>query len=142
MHWNRDLPQLYDIESSYPDPVFHPTPSLDSQNYGERSHRRSQRTGRSKLYRDQLTDVVTTLHQLSAKNRKVDPICPSPQSFYQPIKILQRPKEKSTVPLRQAPKSYFSKPLSQRQAEYAQHRARIFKYKLRPGIFHAHFFPP
>ena len=78
VHWNRDLPQLYNIESSYPDPEFNPTPSLESQNYGERSHRRSQRTGRSKLYRDQLTDVVTTLHQLSAKNRKVCLLYTSP----------------------------------------------------------------
>ena len=46
------------------------------------------------------------------------------------------------VPLRQAPKPYFSKPLSQSQAEYAQHRASIFEYKLHPGVFHAHFFPP
>ena len=60
-----------------------------------------------------------------------------------PIRILQRPKQPQSVNnLKQPNQPSNRKSLAQRQAEYAQYRAKVFGYKLQPGIFHATFFPP
>ena len=59
---------------------------------------------------------------------------------YTKVTILQRPKPTISSTIRRTPKSFFNKPLSQRQEEYAQHRARIFGIK-EYGTFYAKFFP-
>ena len=59
---------------------------------------------------------------------------------YTKVTILQRPKPTKSTTIRRTPKSFFNKPLSQRQEEYAQHRARIFGIK-EYGTFYAKFFP-
>ena len=106
-----------------------------------------QQTNRLKKYRDQLIDVVITQHLLNSKQHGTEPRCPSPKTLLKqptnPIRILQRPKQTQTVDnLKQPNQPSNRKSLAQRQAEYAQYRAKVFGYKLQPGVFHASFFPP
>merc|ERR1712074_232571 len=48
----------------------------------KQTQRRNKETQKSKQYRDQLTDVVTTLTILEAINNNSEPTCPSPRYFY------------------------------------------------------------
>ena len=48
----------------------------------KQTERRNEKTQRSKQYRDQLTDVVTTLELIEAVNNNTEPNCPSPRYFY------------------------------------------------------------
>ena len=79
---------------------------------------------------DMTVGVVVTLHQLDAINNNTELCCPNPKllSNKSKISILQnKDRQKSISPPKDIPKGN-DKPLHQRQAEYAQHRARIFKY--------------
>ena len=149
LRWKINLTLIYNIE---PNGIQKPTSTENALHNKQRSDKRDLKTNRTKRYRDQLTDVVTTLHQLSAKNKNVDPHCPSPQSFYTPnnmpqhptvFKILQRPhniqnEKHIRTPRMPDPR----KPLEQRLAEYTQHRSKIFGYKLQPDVFNFSFMPP
>ena len=141
VHWKRDLSTFHYIEA---EGEQKPTTATVLQDQEYASTRRSWCTNRSKRYRDQLVDWVTTMHQRHALNTNTEPHCQSPRLILNKprITILQNTnRQESISPPQQIPQGN-RKPLSQRQAEYAQHRARIFDYKLRPGVFHAHFFPP
>ena len=141
VHWNSKLASTHDIEAVGEQK---PTSALLRKQQEQASIKRTCCTNRSSRYRNQLVNVVTTLYQLHAINTNTEPQCPRPRLLYdQPrITILQNPeKPKYVIPPRRVPKGN-EKPLSQRQAEYAQHRSRIFNYKLRPGVFNATFFPP
>merc|ERR1712074_270066 len=48
----------------------------------KQTERRNKRTQKSKQYRDQLTDVITTLELIEAINNNTEPNCPSPRYFY------------------------------------------------------------
>ena len=129
----------------------HPTSIKTAENSKRRSLERDLTTSRTENYRDRLTDAVITLHQWSARNRNVDPHCPSPQSFYRPNKMpqhptvfknLQRPHNlQEDEPIRTPRMPDPRKPLEQRLAEYTQHRSRIYGYKLQPGVFNFSFMP-
>ena len=149
LRWKIDLIQIHNIE---PNGKQKPTSTENALHNKKRSDRRDLETNRTKRYRDQLTDVVTTLHQLSAKNGNVYSQCSSPQSFYRPtktprpptvFKILQRPHNIQEDKIIRTPRMPDpGRPLEQRLAEYTQHRSRIYGYKLKPGIFNFSFMPP
>merc|ERR1712074_129846 len=93
---------------------------------------RSHKVGKSKRYRDQLTDIVTTLHLLEAKNNNTVPQCPSPlyQRSNRPkenVTLLKRPKSPH-LPQNpsESPKTLQPKPLAQREKEYTLARSKIF----------------
>ena len=141
VHWKPELVTLHYIEA---EGEQKPTSASVLQDKEYASTKRSWCTNRSKLYRNQLVDVVVTLHQLDAINNSTELCCPNPKLLTNKSKIAilqNKDRQKPISPLKDIPKGN-DKPLHQRQAEYAQHRARIFNYKLRPGVFHAHFFPP
>ena len=141
VHWSSDAPHVHYIE-----PVGKQQPTPKMEDFMElHDSRRTWTTGRSRQYRNQLIDVVTTLHQLDAINNKTDPKCKDPRTFFKmprwsvfqsskPKPFVHNERTETPIPIR--------KPLAQRQAEYTQHRARIFGTKLQPGIQYANFFPP
>ena len=141
VHWNPELSLIHYIEAIGEQK---PTFISQEQNRIQASTKRSWCTNRSKRYRDQLVDLVVTLHQLHAVNTNTEPHCPSPRNGYNKPKITilknhdrQKPISRPTS----LPKGN-DKPLTQRMADYVQHKARIFNYKLRPGVFNFHFLPP
>ena len=119
---------------------------------------RSSETGRSKLWRDQITDLSTTLCIISSKTEDKDPHCPSPKYFYTKDGVIKRETPSSnlsfhnflptsqykTILQRQIPpamntdsqqtslKIMKTKSFEQRQLEYYQIRAKIFGTKNSP----------
>ena len=102
-----------------------------------------------------LDDLLTKLHLFSTPEYLNQQIATIRQFFnnlhsqnnkpssINKITILQRPKPtKTKLQTIKQSNSSNHKPLTQRLAEYTQHRARIFNYKLQPGIFNFHFLPP
>merc|ERR1712074_93041 len=57
------------------------TPSQHAERT-KQTERRNKKTQKSKQYRDQLTDVVTTLELIDAINNNTEPNCPSPRYLY------------------------------------------------------------
>ena len=123
VHWSSDAPHVHYIE-----PVGKQQPTPKMEDFMElHDSRRTWTTGRSRQYRNQLIDVVTTLHQLDAINNKTDPKCKDPSTFFKMPRwsVFQSSKPKPLVH-NERTETPNRKPLAQRQAEYAQHRARIF----------------
>merc|ERR1712148_7947 len=107
VHWHHNLAQIHYTTPTYqPTKRLEPTPPRESLTL-EYTLKRSQKTGRSKLWRDQVVDIITTLHLQESHNNGTLPNCPSPRDMYQvksinnrqsyltkpktPITILQRP---------------------------------------------------
>ena len=140
VRWQPNLTTIHEIEAEGGQKS---TSAMLLQEKELLNKKRSWCTNRSKRYRDQLVDLVITMHQLDALNTNRKPHCPSPRRIlYKPKRtILQNPNrlESTSLP-KPIPKD--AKPLTQRMAEYTQHKARIFNHELRPGVFNFHFFPP
>ena len=138
--WQPELITVHEIET---EGQQKPTSATLLQQKEHASKKRTWCTNRSKRYRDQLVDWVITLHQLNAINSHTEPHCPNPRLILKPKRtILQNPnKQQSTSPPKPIPRGN-AKPLTQRMAEYTQHKARIFNHELRPGVFNFHFLPP
>ena len=150
MHWNPEAPQIYHIE---PDGESCPTTTTMAKKAKWRSDRRSWITSKSKQYRDQLTDLAVTIHQLAAINNNTEPKCPSPRTFYKgpkreqstpqkQVTVLQRPKETAASPQINTPLGLKApKTLAERQEEYDRARARIFA-RTHPKTLPEQFQPP
>ena len=141
VRWQPQLTTIHDIEA---EGEQRPTSATLLQQKEHAAKKRAWCTNRSMRYREQLVDWVITLHQLHALDSHSEPHCPSPRLIlHQPKRtILQNPnRQGSTSPPRSIPKGN-AKPLTQRMAEYTQHKARIFNHELRPGVFNFHFLPP
>ena len=141
VRWQPKLTTIHDIEAEGEQKL---TSATLLQRKEHAFKKRSWCTNRSRRYRDQLVDWVITLHQLQALNTHSEPHCPSPRLILHKPKrtILQNPnRQKSISPPKRIPKGN-AKPLTQRMAEYTQHKARIFNHELRPGVFNFHFLPP
>ena len=141
VRWQPKLTTIHEIET---EGLQKPTSATLLQQREHASKKRTWCTNRSKRYRDQLVDWVITLHQLNALNSQSEPHCPSPRLILHKPKrtILQNPnRQESTSPPKPIPKGN-AKSLTQRMAEYTQHKARIFNHELRPGVFNFHFLPP
>ena len=141
VRWHPKLTTIHEIET---DGKQNPTSATLLQQKEHASKKRTWCTNRSKRYRDQLVDWVITTHQLDALNSHSEPNCPSPRLILHKPKrtILQRPSSPKPFRPSQSIPSGNAKPLTQRIAEYTQHKARIFDLKLRPGVFNFHFLPP
>ena len=141
VRWQPNLTTIHEIEAEGEQKS---TSATLLQQKEHASKKRTWCTNRTKRYRDQLVDWVITLHQLHALNSHTEPHCPSPRLIInKPTRtILHNPnKQESTSPPKPIPKGN-AKPLTQRMAEYTQHKARIFNHELRPGVFNFHFLPP
>ena len=140
VRWQPELITIHEIET---EGQQKPTSATLLQQKEHASKKRTWCTNRSKRYRDQLVDWVITLHQLNAIDSHTEPHCPNPRLILKPKRtILQNPnKQQSTSPPKPIPRGN-AKPLTQRMAEYTQHKARIFNHELRPGVFNFHFLPP
>ena len=141
VRWQPELTIIHEIET---EGKQKPTSVTLLQQREHASKKRTWCTNRSKRYRDQLVDWVITLHQLHALNSHTEPQCPSPRLIINKPKrtILQNPNKQESASLPKPIPKGNAKPLTQRMAEYTQHKARIFNQKLRPGVFNFHFFPP
>ena len=155
VHWK---PQISKIKYIEPSGKMKPTKTTTALSRELSSLERSSETERSKLWRDQITDLSTTLYLLFSKNENKDPHCPSPRYFYtkdglikretpssnllsqiflptsQYKTILQRPHPPATNTNSQQTslKTTKTKSFEQRQMEYYQIRAKIFGTKTSP----------
>ena len=152
VHWK---PQISKIQFIEPSGKMKPTNTTMALSRELDSLERSSETERSKLWRDQITDLTTTICLISSKNEDKHPYCPSPRLFYsedgaikrqtprselkpfeysitfQPkpkITILPRPTSSrlETAPRQTTLKTLTVKSLEQRKLEYEQIRAKIF----------------
>ena len=140
VQWQPKLTTIHEIET---EGKQKPTSATLLQQKEHASKKRTWCTNRSKRYRDQLVDWVITLHQLHALNSHSEPHCPSPMLILKPKRtILQNPNRREPTSLPKPIPKGNAKPLTQRMAEYTQHKARIFNHELRPGVFNFHFLPP
>ena len=141
VHWNSESPLIHHIEA---EGEQKPTSATLLQQKELAARRRAWCTNRSRRYRDNLVDWVTFMHQRHALNTNTEPHCPSPKLILNKPRITilkNHDRHEPTSPTKPIPKGN-AKPLAQRQAEYAQHRSKVFGYKLQPGTFYSHFFPP
>ena len=141
VRWQPNLTTIHEIEAEGEQKS---TSAMLLQDKEHANKKRSWCTNRSKRYRDQLVDLVITMHQLDALNTHKEPRCPSPRLIFHTSKrtILQNPnRRESTSPSKPIPKGN-AKPLTQRMAEYTQHKARIFNKELRRGVFNFNLLPP
>ena len=141
VRWKSELTIIHHIEA---EGEQKPTSATLLQQKEHAAKKRAWCTDRSRRYRDQLVDWVITLHQIQALNSNSEPHCPSPRLILHKPKrtLLPNPqKPQPSSPSKQIPEGN-PKPLTQRIAEYTQHKARIFDLKLRPGVFNFHFLPP
>ena len=141
VRWQPKLTTIHEIET---EGQQKPTSATLLQQKEHASKKRTWCTNRSKRYRDQLVDWVITLHQQHALSSRTEPHCPSPRLIINKPKrtILQNPNRRESTSLPKPIPTGNSKPLTQRMAEYTQHKARIFNHELRPGVFNFHFLPP
>ena len=141
VRWKPNLTTIHEIEA---EGEQKPTSATRHQKKELLNKKRSWCTNRSKRYRDQLVDWVITMHLLDARNTHKEPHCPSPRRIlYNPKRtILQRPHTRESASHSKPIPKGNAKPLTQRMAEYTQHKARIFNQELRPGVFNFHFLPP
>merc|ERR1711989_188862 len=140
VQWQPKLTTVHEIET---EGMQKPTSATLLQQKEHASKKRTWCTNRSKRYRDQLVDWVITLHQLHALNSHSEPHCPSPMLILKPKRtILQNPNRREPTSLPKPIPKGNAKPLTQRMAEYTQHKARIFNHELRPDVFNFHFLPP
>ena len=96
VQWDPSPPKVHIIQSSHPNPRFYPTIPISDQTQ-EASFRRSQETGRRKLWRDQITDLVIALSLIQFKNSGKEPSCPTPRDFYTPEGVIKRPNPHSKL---------------------------------------------
>merc|ERR1712074_405090 len=93
IHWDSNPPKIHPIEPCGTTCLrtdnnggmcdCGTSPTGHRQSHGTKgTERRNKQTQRSKQYRDQLTDVVTTLQIIEAINNNTEPSCPSPSDFY------------------------------------------------------------
>ena len=149
---------MFEVQYIEPSGKMKPTKTTTALRRELDNLERSSETERSKLWRDQITDLSTTLYLLFSKNENKDPHCPSPRYFYtkdglikretpssnllsqiflptsQYKTILQRPHPPATNTNSQQTslKTTKTKSFEQRQMEYYQIRAKIFGTKTSP----------
>merc|ERR1712148_154233 len=93
VHWDSNPPKIHPIEPCGTTCLrtdnnggmcdCGTSPTEHRQSHGTKgTERRNKQTQRSKQYRDQLTDMVTTLELIEAINNNTEPNCPSPRYLY------------------------------------------------------------
>ena len=91
VHWHHNLAQIHYTTPTYqPTKRLQPTPPRESLTL-RYTMERSEKTGRSKLWRDQIVDIVTTLHLQESYNNGTKPKCLSPREMFQQKPVRECP---------------------------------------------------